>query len=1010
MKKSILAIITSSIIILSFFAIFSCEEEETNHEPTCSIISPVQDSTILKGEIVIITADADDEDGNLKEVRFYINNTGVSSTSTFPYTYRWNTSEVDLGIHSLKAEAVDDKNAKSESSITIEIIDNSLVADFVADKTVIALDDTIYFTDLSETRPYEWTWSFGDGQSSTEQNPSHKYSNAGIYNVSLTVKNDFSSDSETKSNYITVQTLPTISTNNISEYTATTAIVGGNITNDGYSDITERGVYYGTTENPEVDGIKFQINSNNELFSDTISNLTVNTTYYIRAYAINTIGTNYGNTVSLTTEEGLPLLSTSSVSDVTAISATSGGEITSNGGFDITARGVCWSTSSNPTINDNKTADGTGTGSFNSNITNLDLNTTYYLRAYATNAIGTSYGSELSFTTEDGIPVLTTTSASNINGSSANSGGNITDDGGLTVITKGVCWSTSTNPTINDSKTEDGTGIGNFVSGISGLNPSTTYFVRSYATNSNGTFYGNSISFETTDGLAVISTTEITDITAISALSGGEITDDGGFPVSEYGICWSTSTNPTLSNDHTSDGSGIGGYSSNLTGLNVNTTYYIRAYATNDAGTSFGEELSFTTDDGLPTGVSTEEITDILATSAVGGGSISDDGGFSITSRGVCWSTSFNPTINDNKTNDGTGTGIFTSNLTELAVNTTYYVRAYATNTNGTVYGSEFNFTTDDGLPTVTTIEISNITSTSAQSGGNITDDGGFAITTRGVCWSTSQNPNINDNKTTDGTGTGSFTSNLTGLDISTTYYLKSYASNSVGTSYGNEITFTTKDITGETGTLTDIDGNSYNWIGIGVQAWMAENLKTTRYADGTVINLVESQATWDALTFIDKAYCYYDNSSVNGDAYGALYTWAGAMNGASSSSSNPSGVQGVCPDGWHIPSDDEWTELINFITNNGYSGIEGSALKSTSGWYNDGNGNDNFEFNALPGGSRYNDGQFFNLNFTGYFWSATGYDTDRAWFRYLYYNNSDITKTNYLKKYGFSVRCIRDE
>lgn len=198
----------------------------------------------------------------------------------------------------------------------------------------------------------------------------------------------------------------------------------------------------------------------------------------------------------------LPVLTTTNVSNITLIGATSGGNITSNGGTDINARGVVWNTSANPTISlSTKTTDGTGIGSFTSNITSLTAGTTYYLRAYATNSDGTAYGNEISFTTASiQLPVLTTTNISSIQNNSAISGGNITTDGGANISARGVVWSISQNPTVAlTTKTTDGTGIGIFTSNITGLNPNTQYYVRSYATNNIGTAYGNEVSLTTTN-------------------------------------------------------------------------------------------------------------------------------------------------------------------------------------------------------------------------------------------------------------------------------------------------------------------------------------------------------------------------------------------------------------------------------------------------------------------------------------------------------------------------------
>lgn len=197
----------------------------------------------------------------------------------------------------------------------------------------------------------------------------------------------------------------------------------------------------------------------------------------------------------------LAVLTTVSVSAITQTTATGGGTITSAGNGTITARGVVWSTSASPTTSDSKTVDGTGTGTFTSSLTSLTANTTYHVRAYATNSAGTAYGTEMIFTTLSSggasIPSLSTTAISSITATTASSGGTISSDGGASIIAKGVCWSTSANPTIADTKTINGTGTGVFTSGLTSLTASTTYHVRAYATNSAGTGYGTDVSFTT---------------------------------------------------------------------------------------------------------------------------------------------------------------------------------------------------------------------------------------------------------------------------------------------------------------------------------------------------------------------------------------------------------------------------------------------------------------------------------------------------------------------------------
>ena len=193
-----------------------------------------------------------------------------------------------------------------------------------------------------------------------------------------------------------------------------------------------------------------------------------------------------------------------------------------------------------------------------------------------------------------------------------------------------------------------------------------------------------------------VTTAEPTEITAISAISGGSLTSSDGsyIVVLEKGICWATHPNPTVMNDfHTENGGGINSFTAEMTDLELNTVYYLRAYAVTERGTTYGEEMNFTTRDGIPM-VATDSVTDIWSNAAICGGEVTDNGGLDVIARGVCWSTSPNPTLNDNRTTNGTGTGNFSSNITGLEISTTYYVRAYATTNTGTAYGNEVNFTT----------------------------------------------------------------------------------------------------------------------------------------------------------------------------------------------------------------------------------------------------------------------------------------------------------------------------
>ena len=298
--------------------------------------------------------------------------------------------------------------------------------------------------------------------------------------------------------------------------------------------------------------------------------------------------------------------------------------------------------------------------------------------------------------------------------------------------------------------------------------------------------------------------------------------------------------------------------------------------------------------------------------------------------------------------------------------------------------------------PVLTTGNAYSITPTTANCGGKITSDGGATITARGVCWSTIQDPTITDSKTTDGTGKGTFSSTITGLTATTTYYVKAYATNSTATSYGNELVLKTY-----TGTIPDVDGNAYNTMTIGTQTWMAENLKTTKYNDNTDIPSVADIPAWAALS--TPGYCWYNNDAATYKAhYGALYNWY-AVDAAGNGGKN------VCPAGWHIPTDAEWATLTDFL---GGNNVAGGKMKETgtANWQSPNTGATNESgFTALPGGGRYFDGTFSSIGSIGGWWSSTELLTTSARGRYLYSDYSFIYRGSGSKQDGFSVRCLKD-
>ena len=227
-----------------------------------------------------------------------------------------------------------------------------------------------------------------------------------------------------------------------------------------------------------------------------------------------------------------------------------------------------------------------------------------------------------------------------------------------------------------------------------GLKAETKYYYRIITDTGSVTFESETKTFKTTEYIfPTVTTSEVNNITSTTAKCGGEVTE-GDFTVTARGVCWSTDDNPTIDDSHTVDGGGAGSFTSNITGLTENTTYYVRAYATSSAGTAYGETKTFVTTEYILPTVTTSEVDYISATTAKCGGEVNSEGDFTVTARGVCWGTTDNPTLDDSHTVDGSGAGSFTSNITGLTENTKYYVRAYATSSAGTVYGETRTFKT----------------------------------------------------------------------------------------------------------------------------------------------------------------------------------------------------------------------------------------------------------------------------------------------------------------------------
>ncbi|MGD9679357.1 MAG: fibrobacter succinogenes major paralogous domain-containing protein [Vulcanibacillus sp.] len=411
------------------------------------------------------------------------------------------------------------------------------------------------------------------------------------------------------------------------------------------------------------------------------------------------------------------------------------------------------------------------------------------------------------------------------------------------------------------------------------------------------------------------------------------------------------------------------------------------------------------------TGIFTASVINITSNSAVSGGNIRNDKNFPVIDCGICWSKNQYPTIDNDRSNIENKTGVFVSNIDRLRPSTKYYARAYAITINDTIYGNQIAFTTkENGLPIVTTNQVKNLENHTAECYGDIKSDKGFEILEHGVCWSTTPNPTINEHKTNEGKGNGSYVSKLEGLINKTTYYVRAYATNENGTSYGNQMEI----VTG----VTDADGNSYNVVKIGYQMWMDENLKTTTFNDNTPIPNVRNDTLWGILT--TPAYCWYDNKENKyKNKYGALY------NGYTVDTKK------LCPLGWHVPTYDEWNTFYRYLVNNGYSfdnnnnkyiakslaskkywkrkrnfierAVEGAVGRIDYPDYRNKSG-----FSAVPAGNR-RGGRFDLKRKYAFWWLLEDGSSKNLTHWGISHYNRDLETGIRDKTSGFSVRCVKD-
>ena len=651
------------------------------------------------------------------------------------------------------------------------------------------------------------------------------------------------------------------------------------------------------------------------------------------------------------------------------------------------------------------------------------------------------------------VPEVSTNSRVFITSDSAVCYGQVIYDGNTTVTERGVCWDVTPNPDVNGPHAVEGAGTGIFSVTASSLTPGQTYYYRCYAINAIGIAYGEERSF-----------------TALDTACNSTLTDYDGnvYHMVKLGTqCW---MKENLRTTHYPNGEEITVYTDNMSvypekyryaygDIQVYGYHYNWHAATYNVPSSDSLVIQGICPNGwhLPNLAEWNTLRNYIESQ---GNYLCNDNVIyvakALASATTDWRSSSTPCA--------PGYEVLTNDLTGFSArpagvhSATYpigYCALFWTSNNSTndkvscfpilhmwpdisttgVFNSMFKSYplsvrcvrnlgfAPPTVPSIVTTNVNFITDTSAMGHGRITFIGDTLIA-RGICWSTTPQPTIMDSHTCDSIniGLGNFDSEITGLTSNTIYFVRAYATNSNGTAYSNEKSFRTG--TGNDGqpctaaaTVTDVDGNTYNTVQIGNQCWMKENLRTTHYAGNTEIPIGSSATHYDY-----SAQRYYPNNNAElVGTYGYLYNWAAVMNGASSSTANPSGVQGICPSGWHVPSDAEWTQLTDYVSihsaylcNNDMSNI-GKALAATTGWNsytttcaigNNPSTNNSTGFSALPAGLSLS----INFGNVADFWSATE-ETDNlhACIRILRYNESNVVKSTYYKNYGFSVRCVRD-
>ncbi len=609
---------------------------------------------------------------------------------------------------------------------------------------------------------------------------------------------------------VTPPVVVTLSPSDVAHFTAT---LNGEITEVGDPAYTERGVCWSPNPEPTTAGGKRSESAQGTgSFQFHCDNMAPSTLYYVRAYATTEKGTVYGQQVSFTTAPPLntpATVTTAEATQVTASSAVLGGNVTVEGNPAHSERGVALGLYQEPmrgSVGITLPAEMPGQGSFTVTAEGLYPGSVYYARAYTTSSFGwVEYGPEVSFTTTASGTKATLTTSELLAGDNSDGGaifrGSVVSAGSPAYTERGICYDYApSEPNVGSFKIPvEGSGTGSFTAMADYVGYNTKIYVRSYAIGPWGVAYGDRVEFwaDPHDSKPTPTTKAVNGITAVGAMGqGGISTSNEGFPVcTDYGFCYSTIQNPTLETGNVvASAAGKLEFYAPLSGLEPNTTYYVRAYATNRAGTNYGTQVSFktlnTSDTSVPTapqnltakGVTLNSVRLEWTNTATNARSIKVD---KLVSGGSWQYIATMGPQNTSYTDNG------------LTASTTYTYRVYAANELGAgPFSESVTFLSAASAPAVTTLTPYDIKGTTATLGGNITALGSPAYNEMGVCWGKSPNPASTGTKVgvkvTNPTG-GTYVTNFGNpLTPGTTYYVQAYVVSQAGTYYGEQKSFTT--------------------------------------------------------------------------------------------------------------------------------------------------------------------------------------------------------------------------